>query len=363
VEFGAPSATLTVANVDGSDEHAVADVGGGDDWAWSPDSSRLAYVNREGMLSVVRADGTDRVTVGSGTDSMPAWSPDSTRLAYLSGGGLHVVDADTGSGDVVLVRGVARDPRWAPGGNRISVTRDPGTIVLASLDGSKRVLRLDRGVVNEGWLPDGNSLLYLDGSDHIVRLDLRSGRHPILATGAPAVLSPDGKSIAFADGGECRDRVGISVVRTDGTALKRLTNRCRIYGTNGPDVLHGGFSQVVLGLGGNDMLYADDTYYFFDGDTLYGGPGDDTLVGGYGNDILYGGPGNDTLLGGGGADILVGGPGNDHIETGNGGDTVYAKDGQVDFVICGKPAYNKRPVVYADKFDVVAKNCKIVHRR
>ena len=85
----------------------------------------------------------------------------------------------------------------------------------------------------------------------------------------------------------------------------------RLIGTDGPDVLHGSFSQVVVGLAGNDTLYADDTYYFFDGNTLYGGPGDDKLVGGYAQDIVYGGPGDDTFSGGASKDILIGGRGQD----------------------------------------------------
>jgi Ca2+-binding RTX toxin-like protein len=76
----------------------------------------------------------------------------------------------------------------------------------------------------------------------------------------------------------------------DGTARRRVSNSCRIYGTDGPDTLHGDYSQVVLGLGGDDTLYADDTYYYFDGDTLYGGPGNDTLDGGDARDTLSGGP-------------------------------------------------------------------------
>ena len=96
---------------------------------------------------------------------------------------------------------------------------------------------------------------------------------------------------------------------------------------------------------------------------LYGGPGNDTLVGGNGDDILSGGPGDDTITGGRGNDILIGGPGQDHLDGGGGGDTIYAQDGERDWITCGTPAYNRRDRVYADKLDVVAPDCKIVHRR
>lgn len=87
-------------------------------------------------------------------------------------------------------------------------------------------------------------------------------------------------------------------------------------------MLHGDFSQVVVGLGGND--------------TLTGGPSSDTLIGG---------------------------PGHDHIEGDGGGDTIYARDGQRDWITCGANSYDRRDVVYADRVDVVAPDCEIVHRR
>ena len=112
-------------------------------------------------------------------------------------------------------------------------------------------------------------------------------------------------------------------------------------------------------------FYADDAYYFFDGNTLFGGPGDDRLVGGYGQDKLYGGPGHDTLSGGPSIDVLVGGPGHDYIDGGGGADMIGARDGQRDWVSCGPNGYgvNGGDVVYADRIDVVAADCEIVHRR
>ena len=68
---------------------------------------------------------------------------------------------------------------------------------------------------------------------------------------------------------------------------------------------------------------------------LYAGAGNDTLIGGTGNDGLYGeadadtligGTGNDELYGGAGNDTLIGGIGNDYLEGGSDADTyVFAK--------------------------------------
>jgi Ca2+-binding RTX toxin-like protein len=51
----------------------------------------------------------------------------------------------------------------------------------------------------------------------------------------------------------------------------------------------------------------------------------------------------------GGNDTLIGGPGND---------TIYARDGKRDVIDCG----TGKDVVYADRYDKVAANCEVVHR-
>ena len=63
----------------------------------------------------------------------------------------------------------------------------------------------------------------------------------------------------------------------------------------------------------------------FDGTTeiVWGGSGNDYLVGTKGNNALYGNGGNDTIYGGGGVDAFFGGGGNDII---------HAKNGNKDYV-------------------------------
>ncbi|MGZ7460218.1 LapA family giant adhesin, partial [Pseudomonas sp. Ma2-10] len=62
-------------------------------------------------------------------------------------------------------------------------------------------------------------------------------------------------------------------------------------------------------------------------DTLLGGAGNDILFGQGGNDTLDGGKGNDILLGGTGNDTLIGGQGNDILIGGSGADTFVWKAG------------------------------------
>jgi Ca2+-binding RTX toxin-like protein len=73
--------------------------------------------------------------------------------------------------------------------------------------------------------------------------------------------------------------------------------------------------------------------------TLRGGPGDDNLIGGSGNDKLVGGPGSDTLSGRGGDDSLFGGSGEDQLSGGPGDDKLFGGSGMD--VLLGGPGVNE----------------------
>ena len=91
-----------------------------------------------------------------------------------------------------------------------------------------------------------------------------------------------------------------------------------VYGTAGDDVIdlrNTNQAQIVMGLAGNDTLYAGNS-----GDCLVGGEGNDHLYGNNAADILIGGFGDDHLEGANGPDTLDGGPGNDECIGGNGPD-------------------------------------------
>jgi RTX calcium-binding nonapeptide repeat (4 copies)/WD40-like Beta Propeller Repeat len=359
---------LAVSRVDGSGERLLAKTAGG--FAWSPDSSRLTFVAADRTLAVIGADGSGLVTVAPKPTGEPAWSPRGNRIAYVAGAdhtSIRIVEPDGSRSTRVRATGSAAGPVWSPDGSRLAFWTSNGStasltvarIGVATVGYYEIVGSVTNGAIV--WTPDGGTV-YGAGGEGLVGIDLASGRRRTLVGITNAVFSPDGRLLAYAAGGECRDRVGIYIANAVGTTRRRITNSCSVFGTAGPDVLHGSFSQVVFGLGGDDTLYADDTYYYFDGNTLYGGQGNDTLVGGFGQDTLDGGPGNDALTGGPSADILVGGPGDDQIEGGGGPDTIYAVDGQRDRVTCGENGYNGRDTVYADQYDVVAKDCEIVHR-
>ena len=98
--------------------------------------------------------------------------------------------------------------------------------------------------------------------------------------------------------------------------------------------VHGGTPTVanvakvhIFGLGGNDTLSLDESNGALPSANIFGGSGNDTLIGGSAADILFGQAGNDTLLGKSGDDQLFGGAGNDVLTGGSGVDRVFGEAG------------------------------------
>jgi Tol biopolymer transport system component len=375
---GDPAFALSVVRIDGSEERRLALASYGPRPAWSPDSRRIALRMADGTLASVGIDGGAPVRLAPEGGAV-AWSPDGTRIAYVGGTpedrSLHVVDANGRNDIVVAGLGMQLEPEWSPDGGRIAfLTRaapeGPFVFAIVSSDGSAlKTYDAGPGVSNSDaytWTPDGRALVYAqDATQGLFRLDLDSGvTRRLTAFGGTPALSPDGARVAFAAGGECRDRSGIYVATVAGRGVTRITNDCRIVGTNREDVLRGTpLADVLVGLAGDDRLVARDPGYM--GDTLLGGGGNDVLVGAYQPDTLRGGQGQDRLLGGKSADSLDGGSGRDWIDGQRGRDLLYAQDGSVDTVRCGTNDLGRVPErdeAWVDRVDRVD-GCEVVHRR
>lgn len=83
----------------------------------------------------------------------------------------------------------------------------------------------------------------------------------------------------------------------------------------------------VFGQGGNDTITMDEANGALPKANLFGGAGNDALIGGSGADMLFGQAGNDTLLGKGGFDFLFGGADNDTLTGGDADDQVFGESG------------------------------------
>ena len=105
--------------------------------------------------------------------------------------------------------------------------------------------------------------------------------------------------------------VGLDIVSVDlGLYIEGTNLNDSLFGSGGPDEIHGRFGNDFLSGGGGD-------------DWLFGEEGNDSLSGGAGNDRLDGGSGNDTLTGGTGADALIGGEGFDTASYASSFQSVY----------------------------------------
>lgn len=101
----------------------------------------------------------------------------------------------------------------------------------------------------------------------------------------------------------------------------------RMIGDSGPQHFFGGPGNDTLsGAGGDDLLFGD-----YGNDDLDGGDGADVLDGGVANDTLSGGWGTDRLAGRSGNDQLDGGEGRDRMSAGDDRDTLKGGDGRDAF--------------------------------
>ncbi|MGH8625142.1 MAG: hypothetical protein ACREYC_07695, partial [Gammaproteobacteria bacterium] len=106
-----------------------------------------------------------------------------------------------------------------------------------------------------------------------------------------------------------------------------------------PKLLYGGAgNDRLLGADGADVIYGEADQDLIEGgggnDALFGGPGDDQVVAGADDDYVSGDSGNDTLRGESGADRIYGGEGNDYIEGDSAASALYPLHG--DDVIDGE---------------------------
>ncbi|HMO86695.1 MAG TPA: hypothetical protein PKC18_17430, partial [Lacipirellulaceae bacterium] len=83
----------------------------------------------------------------------------------------------------------------------------------------------------------------------------------------------------------------------------------------------GSVNRIAMYLGSGDD-YGYVSYNLTIDSIMYGGAGNDTLIGGKGSNLLFGEDGNDILVGGHTSDFLVGGHGNDILFAMNGGDVL-----------------------------------------
>lgn len=154
-----------------------------------------------------------------------------------------------------------------------------------------------------------NGLLDLDEINFVRLVDIPGSGDFLDSEGNP-IFDPFPQSPG--GGGFDLDAIGVINEAADNETLIGGNGRDSLIGGAGDDLLEGRNGQDTLsGLGGND--------------TIIGGKGQDILIGGAEDDLIKGGKGRDVLVGGAGNDQLKGGKGQDTfvLAAGKGTDTIF----------------------------------------
>ena len=283
IAFGTDGRLYTVDPATG----AETDLGPGTSPAWSPDGTKLAFLDFG--VSVMNADGSGRRRLHfSGSDRRPVWSPDGTRVAFGSGtspGNGSLLIADVASGDIrdVVSTGVRLDwlPSWSPDGTQLAYTEGADIDLMAvRADGSgRRILSAGTGIdAAPAWSPDGTQIAFFRTaagypSLHVVAADRESVMARRLTQSLTAFAafmparadapawSPDGTRIAFTTsellsyysrGGPIFSGA-VHVIDAEGTLERRLTTPGAVPGYHAPTWSPDGRRILFEGGGGSYM--------------------------------------------------------------------------------------------------------------
>lgn len=190
---GRPYSQLWILDVaSGRSTRVGDDQSRGSSPVWSPDGRLLAYTGRVGSnsgLFVARGDGTAPVHVANvegtnssaltNTGSTLAWSPDSTRVAFVHAmPGPETKDA---TGDPIVITRFLYKPTLTEGNTRFNDNRRLHIFVATIAPGASTttVRQLTDGVFDEhsiDWSPDGSEILFVSNrepdSDMFFNVDL-----------------------------------------------------------------------------------------------------------------------------------------------------------------------------------------------
>jgi Tol biopolymer transport system component len=255
------SSDVYVVDTDEGQPRQITDDEPLDQWPrWSPDGEHLAFVSmpledgasaEKGELVVVTADGAQRRTVATGSNSetySPTldWSPDGTMIAFETAArsdevraGIDVVDLNSGQVIELAAGRPGFMPAWSPDGSRIafvSYEGDPSEIEEIDVDiylmdadgGDVRRLAHQEGMdMGPRWSPDGRHIVWwtmetAGGPHHMFMAEAEDGKVEALGTGSRPVWSPDGKHIAFLDTVDT-DNVDVFVQDTDSSKRINLS--------------------------------------------------------------------------------------------------------------------------------------------
>lgn len=212
------------------------------------DERRIVYASRRDTaydLYIMNADGTGKVRVTDTPDAdetQPDISPDGRTVVFTRAGSIYAVNID-GSGERRLTNspGNSDNASFSSRGDKLVFESDRAgsgkQIYVMNADGSRqRAVTNDSGSNTDArFSPDGSQIVYAsrrppedaaNSGIYVMNADGTNARRLVasgaLSDGQPT-FSPDGRSVVFSS--IQSDNMGsLYSIRTDGTALTRLTN-------------------------------------------------------------------------------------------------------------------------------------------
>jgi Tol biopolymer transport system component len=369
---------------------------------WSPDGTRLAYVDAGAHVSVMDAGGSSSHELTGLVSTDPVWSPDGARVVFgaffvetslpetrtgpPARSDIYEAPADasapprplTGPLDPLLEpRTTPYRPVYSPDGTQITYHADDGTVWRMNADGTCEqpvpgLVGLDEGPY---WRPGS-----MTGTVSCVDLSLHAVVDPgpfALGQLAPvqAIVENHGNQAAHnvalhvtgatpASSFPACDPAGACFLGTVPAGASRTVYLGVTAHQPGTPGLQLTLTSTDSDLTPSDMTAGVSTAILpctlvgTEGpDHLQGTAGPDRICGLRGDDWISGGRGNDYLNGGSGNDTIFGGPGHDTILGRDGRDVIFARDGERDWIDCG----NGYDIAVVDRIDHV-RNCERVLR-
>ena len=285
----------------------------------------------------------DTINGGNGNDELSAGSGEGTTCNGGAGNDYIIcfyvltgVVANGGGGNDVITGGDGPDQLNGDDGNDERISGGKGDDTIHGGNGDDGSIGVEAGLTGG----EGADHIHGDGGTDRLREERNDDLKQFWSLDDQANDGADSDADGAADEGDNvhADVENVESGFDDDTIIGNASNNDLHGGTLGNDTLIGG--------DGDDVLFTGVTG---DKDSADGGAGNDKVQG---NGTLLGGPGNDEVRGQGGADLLDLGPGVDSANAGDGNDVVKSVDGEVDTVGCGVGAdvaeVDQRDVVNAD---------------